>query len=357
MAPRRRKPENRGHPTGWRWKHGAWRYMVPKGLEHLWDGRREFTLGKSDAEAYKVWSDRLELQRTATTIGDLLDRYAAQVVPTKASKTQASNRASIQRLRKVFGHMTIPALEPIHVYQYLDARADHPTSANRDVEVLSHAYTLAIRWGLVREHPIRGKVQSFSERPRDRYVSDAELAQALQHANPVVRAYVALKLLTGLRRGDLLRLRVADLREDSEGIHVQPHKTAKTTGKRLVIAWTDELRTAVQQAKAARPKDIAPWLFCTRKGAPYVKEDGSANGFDSLWQRFMAKVMRAGGERFQEKDLRAKVASDMPLALAAALLGHADPKLTQRVYRRRPDVVLPASSAVLNRTIGGESDS
>ena len=45
--------------------------------------------------------------------------------------------------------------------------------------------------------------------------------------------------------------------------------------------------------------------------------------------------------RFQERDLRAKTASDMPLELATALLGHVDARLTQRVYRRRPDVVKP----------------
>jgi integrase len=46
-------------------------------------------------------------------------------------------------------------------------------------------------------------------------------------------------------------------------------------------------------------------------------------------------------ERFQERDLRAKTASDMPLELATTLLGHADARVTRRVYRRRPDVVKP----------------
>ena len=32
-------------------------------------------------------------------------------------------------------------------------------------------------------------------------------------------------------------------------------------------------------------------LFVTREGVPYIKEDGSANAFDSLWQRFMDRVI------------------------------------------------------------------
>jgi integrase len=345
VAPKPRNTRNTGHPKGWRWKNGAWRYRVPKGLESLWDGRREFTLGRTEAEAYKAWSDRLQLQRHARTIADLLDRYAAQVVPTKAPKTQEANRAGLARLRKVFGHMLIGDLKPMHVYGYADARSDAPVSAHRDIEVLSHAYTKAIEWGLTEAHPVLGKVRLQGTRPRDRYVTDEELAAALAVAQPVIRAYIAIKLLTGLRRGDILRLTVSDLRDD--GIHVRPNKTAKTTRKRLIIEWTDELRQAVDYAKAARPKDLAPHLFCTGKGRPYVKEDGRANGFDSLWQRFMGRAMRAGlQERFQERDLRAKTASDMPLELASALLGHADPRLTQRVYRRRPDLVRPGKSGV-----------
>ena len=150
-----------------------------------------------------------------------------------------------------------------------------------------------------------------------------------------------MKILTGLRRADILSLRIADLRED--GLHVKPRKTAKTTGKKLIIEWSDELHRAIDEAKAVRPRDIAPWLFCTRRGEAYFKPDGSANAFDSLWQRFMGKALGETElkERFQERDLRAKTASDMPLELATALLGHADAGITKRVYRRRPDVVKP----------------
>ena len=47
-------------------------------------------------------------------------------------------------------------------------------------------------------------------------------------------------------------------------------------------------------------------------------------------------------ERFQERDLRAKVASDSgSLVEASERLGHADTAITQRVYRRKPVRVQP----------------
>ena len=124
--PKPRRKEHKRYPTGWRFKNGAWRYRVPPGQEHRWDGKKEFTLGRTDPEAYKTWADRLGLQYDARTIGDLLDRYAQQVVPEKAPLTQKHNIKSLARLRPVFGHMQITALRTIHVQRYLDRRRAKP---------------------------------------------------------------------------------------------------------------------------------------------------------------------------------------------------------------------------------------
>jgi integrase len=285
------------------------------------------------------------------TIGKLLERYALEVVPTKAPQTQVGNSLAIARLTKVFGEMRIRDFKPIHAYQYRDKRgANAPTVANRELEVLSHAFTKAIEWGYREDHPMMdGKFRKLSTPPRTRYVEDWEVIEALSvtprrkrgslHA---IRAYIKVKLLTGLRRGDLLRLRTVDLQED--GIHVQPRKTASTTGKKLIIEWTPALRQAVDEARAARPVDIAPWIFCTKRGDCYVKEDGSASSWDSMWQRFLDRVLSETEvkERFTEHDLRAKCASDADtLAHAQQLLAHADSATTKRIYRRRPERVKP----------------
>jgi hypothetical protein len=58
----------------------------------------------------------------------------------------------------------------------------------------------------------------------------------------------------------------------------------------------------------------------------------------------MDKVMAETkvAERFQERDLRAKVASDSDsLVEASERLGHANTAITQRVYRRKPVWIQP----------------
>jgi len=343
MSPKPRREENRGLPARWRFKHGAYYYRVPVGLEELWEGKKEYRLGKTLNEAYRVWATRLDIFANAKTMAELLDRYALEVIPTKAPKSQELNLIAIRKLKPVFGHMPITAVKPIHVYQYRDKRGrDGKKAANHDIEVLSHAFTKAIEWGLCENHPIKGKVRKFSTPPRRRYVEDWEIEEALKVASPFIKAYIRLKLLTGMRRGDMLSVKMSDLKED--GIHVTPRKTAHSSGKKLIIEWSDELRALIEEITRLRKKIYSIWLFHTNKGQPYIKPDASANGFDSIWGRFMDKVMTRTNvtERFTEHDLRAKVASDTESDHARQLLGHASSEITERIYRRKANKVKPS---------------
>ena len=146
--------------------------------------------------------------------------------------------------------------------------------------------------------------------------------------------------MTGLRRDDILRLRCSNLKED--GIHLLLNKTKESTGWRLTIEWDPqgEMRTLMDEIQKIPPRGIgdAP-LLAIRQGKPYIDALGRCNAFDSLWQRFMDKVMNTTRvtERFQERDLRAKLASESnSLVEASERLGHADTVITQRVYRRKP---------------------
>jgi len=137
-------------------------------------------------------------------------------------------------------------------------------------------------------------------------------------------------------------LTVSNIKDD--GLHIQRHKTAASTGKRTVHSWTPELRATVELVKAMRPV-ISPFLFCKRNGQGYIDETtGESHGWDSMWQRFMNRVIEETKveNRFTEHDLRAKCASDATsLEHARALLSHADARTTDAIYRRKPEVVKP----------------
>jgi integrase len=347
--PPKRKAENRGLPARWKLNHGAYYYLPPVAQRAQWDGKTWFLLGRTLPEAYKVWAERVAKPDTINTIGALLDRYSLEVVPAKAPKTQTENRRQIDRLRPAFGAVALCDLEPQHVYQYVDKRTAK-VAAHREIEVLSHAFTKAVQWGLIKAHPFKGEVRLEGEAPRTRYVEDWELVEALALPSKrrkgsvlMVQAYLRIKMLTGLRKGDILHLTKSQCQED--GIHVTLRKTQKTTGKRVVYEWSPELRAAIDEAVAVRPA-LSPFLFCNKFGQSlFNDEKGTTKGFDDIWQAFIGRVVADTKvtERFTEHDLRAKVGSDAEsLERAKQLLAHSDSRMTERVYRRKPERIKPA---------------
>jgi integrase len=84
------------------------------------------------------------------------------------------------------------------------------------------------------------------------------------------------------------------------------------------------------------------FLFSTRGNQPYINfDEDTTTAFDSIWQRAKQRAVKAGLlEPFQERDLRAKAATDSEtLEEARAILGHSTTLMTRTVYRRKPEIV------------------
>ena len=273
------------------------------------------------------------------TVGDLIDRYLREVASQKAPRTYRDNVTEAKNLRKVFGEMLLSDVTTQHVYKYLDERGKQATvRANREITLLAHMFRKAERWGDIKhsDNPCV-RIEKHKEKPRERYVSDAEYLAFQKHAGPFIAAYMDVKYLTASRQADVLKLRLSDLKED--GIHV----VAGKTGKKSIIQWNDDLRAAIEASRRLPRSVRGMYVFCNRLGQPYT-----GGGFRSMWQRRMKSALENGilKERFTEQDLRAKTASDIDREHAIDLLAHSDGKLTDRVYRRRPHIVLPAKKVL-----------
>lgn len=316
------------------------------------------SLGQSLSNAYRKFADFHQVEDDITRMTQLLDRYRLEVVPEHQSvRVQDLKNRSLDRLRAAIGDNLVSVITPQFIYKYRDliGRTRSHKQANQDLEVLSHCFTKAIEWGAVGDHPMTNKkVVKYSLPGRDRYVEDWELQEWAKVANPFLVVYVVLKGVTGLRQQDLLTIKKQDI-NDTELISVN-----LKTGKKLRFPLYDAdgdpttVRHALDvvdnyytQENTKRTVPVmSPWLFHTRKGAGYYDTDKrQASGFKSVWQRSMAKALKATGliERFTEHDLRAKVGSDVESDIdAQKLLAHANAATTAKHYRRRGATVTPA---------------
>lgn len=311
--------------------------------------RREIPLGSDLNDAKRRWAE-LECAAVPDETGLLryiFNKYEEDVIPTKAHSTQRDNLGSLAMLRKVFDNVSIDAVTPQHIAQYRDKRgAKAPVRANREISLFSHIFNIAREWGYTsKENPVRG-VRKNKEAPRDYYADDQVWAVVYAEAVDELKDAMDVGYLTGQRPGDVLKMRLTDIRGDA--LEVKQNKTKK----KLRILLTDggvrtELGRAIDRIKS-RPRKVASLsLIATAAGAS-LNRWTLRNRFDDARAAAAAKADEAGDadlamriRAFQFRDIRPKAASETDLAHASKLLGHTDKQITQTVYRRVGETVKP----------------
>ena len=97
-----------------------------------------------------VYIRRVDSERT--TVAEALDRYLAEVSPTKKSSTRLAEERKARILREHLGRYSLAALTPTLVAKYRDQRlatGKANNSVRLELALLSHLYTTAIReWGV-----------------------------------------------------------------------------------------------------------------------------------------------------------------------------------------------------------------
>lgn len=318
--------------------------------------RKEIPLGTDISEAKRKWAE-LECQPAPVETGIMrivFDRYAREIIPSKAIKTQAGNFLELARLRSVFDTAPIDAITPQHIAQYRDARMTKArtlkagtviparratVAANRELALFSTIFNKAREWGYTaKTNPCAG-VAKNKETPRSYYADDS-VWQAVRNCAAIeLQDAMDLAYLSGQRPGDVLRFTQRDIVDDA--LTVQQGKTSK----RLAIMLTDpdsgarsELGRLLDRISARTVRSL--WLLAT--------PDGKRLTTGMLRLRFTAAreaasclAEKAGDARlalrirqFQFRDARPKAASEITLDHASDLLGHTGKQITKVVYQR-----------------------
>ncbi len=161
-----------------------------------------------------IWQDRGEAERT--TVNDLLDRYAREILPTKrgdAGKVMPHIRA----LKAGLGEKSLAALSARDVAEYRDARLStglKTQTARHDLALLSRAIKQGMmEWGIALPagNPVLNVRMPAPSKPRDRRLASGEeermLAALADCENPYMRPLMLFALETAARLGELLDLR------------------------------------------------------------------------------------------------------------------------------------------------------
>src|SRR2546428_11794952 len=153
---------------------------------------------------------------TIHTVGDLLARYAHDVLPRKAPATQKQQLSVFKVIDHDLGAVALTDLTPALLRQWRDdllTRYPVETStARRYLMCFSGPLTAAVwEYEVLAENPLRKVQMPAANRGRVRFLSDSErerLLTACQTSrNPALYPLVLLALTTGARKEEWRRLR------------------------------------------------------------------------------------------------------------------------------------------------------
>ncbi len=319
-------------------------WSVPAAREQAKNLKRRIDQGQDPM------GDRHE-ERTAPTIADLAQRFEAEHL-TRRRSTTAKDYSSILR-----GHI-LPALGKTKVVdlRHADVEKLHrkiaataPYRANRAVSVLSKMFSLAVKWELREDNPVRG-IERAPEEKRERFLTPAEIArlgEALAvHPEKASCRAIRLLLLTGARRGEMLSATWAQF-DLERGTWTKPSSATKQA-KEHRVPLSGPALAVLGELRADTP-DGCPFLF---PGKREVDPKGKVT-----WAP-LTEIKRAWGsvckaakiEGVRVHDLRHSYASilassGLSLPIIGALLGHTQAATTHRYAHLLDDPLRAATEA------------
>jgi len=297
------------------------------------------------------------------TVGDLLDHWLAVVLPTegRALSTLITYRTLVaHHIRPTLGPMRLTALHPTHLQQaeatwLANGRADggplSPSTVRQCHAILRRALQAAVDWDLLPTNPASQVRQPRGEAIEMRVWTPAEIAAFWRVAQahrygPLFR----LVLATGLRQGEALGLRWADIDWAAGTLHITqqllrarrgappqlgPPKTAR--GRRTVAIGPD-LIALLQRVRTAQKADrLACGPAYQDHGLVFQTPLGTPLHHRNVDRLLAQLIRRAGVPPIRFHDLRHThaallIADGWDPRLIADRLGHAQIAFTLQVY-------------------------
>lgn len=313
-------------------QYPTWKLLAAR--KHAEQLRRQVDLGIDPL-------DQRIAERTAPTVRDLFDRYAAEHLPTKAPRSAADDRS-------MWANDILPALSGRKVADLTATDCDdlhrtisimRPTRANRVIEVLRKALNLAIRWQWIERNPASGARRN-PELKRTRYLSREEigrLVRALEdHPERVSADALLFMLLTGCRRGEALNAKWSQM--DLQHRIWTKSSTETKQRREHRVPFSTAVGTLLERRRA---EQSGAFIFPGRLGAPLCEV-----------RRTWCKACEVAGlERVRIHDLRHTFASllassGQSLLVVGELLGHSSPQTTKRYANLYDDSLRIAAESI-----------
>jgi len=243
-----------------------------------------------------------------------------------------------RELSPFFGEKTLFEITPSLVEKFqieMKKKGYSNECINRAVAMLRHMLSMAVKWGYLKEHPLKGKIEMLREK-KDRwtFLSREEFERLFENLSETYHDICYFLVMTGARLGEALSLKWENIIWEA-GVAYLPD--SKTNRERVLVLSDSVLEMLKRRYERLKPD----------------KTDRVFQHSDSEFRRaFKRALERAGLPRtIRIHDLRHTFASwlamkGVPLQQIKDLLGHSQITTTLRYSHLNPDILRKAVSVL-----------
>jgi len=277
-----------------------------------------------------------------------LERYAR---PNKLS-WKCSDESYLRQLNGYFGNYYLSKITQAMIDDWVaKARATKlrltkegkpqylsPATVNRKLACLKTLFNKAIEWGYLEVSPCARVKKLKEDNQRTRFLKKEEIERFLAHSSLELQEIFTILIHTGMRKGELQKLKWADLDFNRGLIGLFQTKS----GKIRYIPMTEAVKAALLKRRIKKQSET--WVFPGDSGKPF-----------NFRKAFETARKKAGLNDLRVHDLRHTFASHLCMSGAdimtvKELLGHSSLKMTER-YSHLTDYHKAQAVAMLEKSL------
>ncbi|MCZ6768286.1 MAG: tyrosine-type recombinase/integrase, partial [Acidobacteria bacterium] len=237
----------------------------------------------------------------------------------------------VKAWKAYFGNVSTRDLTQQRMEKFLkhlmEVRGLGPSGRNRHLTMLKALFNRGVQWGLVNHNPCTSIGRLREPGPRTRFLYQEEVHKLVSGASDSFRPILITALHTGMRKGEIINLKWADVDFKNSIITVQISKS----GKKRMLPMDDTLCETLR---------VLPTRF--QKGYLFPSPVNEGQPCYDFKRQFSNAVKKAGIDNFRFHDLRHTFASHLVMSgvdmmTVKELLGHATLTMTMRYSHLAPD--------------------
>jgi len=245
----------------------------------------------------------LDIRKERTVSFKEMAREYIEVYSRPNKSSCRRDKISVKHLLSFFGEKALQNISPLDVEKYKQKRVKEvaPSTVNREIACLKAIFNKA------------------------KELEKEEITKLVEACPEYMKSIVIVALNTGMRRGELLKLKWNDIDFRNRIIYILETKNNEI---RKIPMNNVTFKTLLKVRK--NPK--SPYVFCKKDGSPYK----------DIRESFKKALKKAGIQNFRFHDLRHTFASHLVMAgvdlkTVQELLGHKTFTMTLRYSHLSPD--------------------